>query len=194
VDVIGHPEGRYVGSGTLTERPFGAAVSRKGLALVTRLDAASVAVVDIATRQAVGTIPLGYSPTGVTFDREGNFAYVTNQHSQSIGVIDVAAREQVDEVAIGGDPFVVRVSTDGRKLFVSSNTSFVHIVDLQGRAVVDSVGVGYAPNGLAVDPSETKLYVSSFVAGTVAEVDIASSQVLRQFQVGRTSAGSHRVG
>jgi len=102
VDVIGHPEGRYVGSGTLTERPFGAAVSRKGLALVTRLDAASVAVVDIATRQAVGTIPVGYSPTGVTFDREGNFAYVTNQHSQSIGVIDVAAREQVDEVAIGG--------------------------------------------------------------------------------------------
>jgi DNA-binding beta-propeller fold protein YncE len=70
----------------------------------------------------------------------------------------------------------------------------VHIVDLQGREVVDSVGVGYAPNGLAVDPSETKLYVSSFVAGTVTEVDIASSQVLRQFQVGRTSAGSHRVG
>lgn len=184
VDVIGHPEGLYIGSTALADRPYGVAVSRRGTVLVTRLDANVLAVADAASRAIVGSVGVGRVPTGVAFDSQGRYAYVTNQFDSSVGIVDAENGRQVAAVAISGNPYVVKVSPDDRKLYVSSNTDYVRVIDLGQRAVTHSVPVGYAPNGFAIDPDETRLYVSSFVAGTVTEIDLRTDQVLRTFTTG----------
>ena len=186
VDVIGHPDGLYMGSTSLSARPFGVAVSRSGKVYVTRLDAGEVAVADATSRSVVGNVVVGSVPTGVAFNKAGTFAYVTNQYSSSIGFIDAALGTQVATVVIDANPYVVKVSPDDRKLYVSSNSDYVRVIDVATQAVTRKIPVGYAPNGFAVNPTETRLYVSSFVAGTVTEIDIATETELRTFTPGGT--------
>jgi DNA-binding beta-propeller fold protein YncE len=51
---------------------------------------------------------------------------------------------------------------------------------------VKTITVGSLPNGFAVHPDGRMMYISSFQAGTVAEVDLVTEQVLRTFVLGGT--------
>ena len=183
VDVFGRPDGLNAGSAMLGSRPFGAGISKNGVLYVTRLDAGTMASVDVAKRSISGSIEVGSIPTGVTFSKDGKTAYVTNQGSGNVGVVDVATGRQVSTIPVSGAPFVVRVSPSGTKLYVTSNANIVSIVNLATSQVVEQIPVNVAPNGFAVTPDERRIYVSSAFGTQVTEFDPATDQVLRRFTV-----------
>ena len=188
LEVFGHPEGRLVGAESLGGRPFGVAVSRDGVVYVTQLDASALARLD-TTRRVVGAVSVGHTPTGVAFSPTGDLAFVTNQSSGTVAVVDVAKGTSVADVRVPAAPFVPFVSPDGRKLFVTTNTSRVYVADSRTRALVDSITLTHAPNGFALDPDERRIYVSAFFGGSVHEIDVATNAVLRAFMPGGVPQG-----
>lgn len=179
LEVFGHPVGINDTAHTVTDRPFGIAVSRTGLIYVLRLDAGTISVLD-ATRQVIDSITVGFAPTGVTFSRDGQRAYVTNQGSQSLGVIDVATGTQVNQITLGANPYVTEVSPDGSKVLVSTNLGKVYVVS-NSASVTDSFTVGDPANGIAFHPSSNLVYISRFTSGLVSEVNLGNGNGVRTF-------------
>ena len=189
VDVFGHPEGRLVDRVPLGFAPFGVAVSRQGVALVTQAWGEKVARLSVDPLVAIASIDVGVIPTAVAFDPGGRTAYVTNQWSRSVGVIDVSSGRQVATIPLRGDPFVVTVSADGATIYATQSDGWVFAIGRETLRVVDSVHVGHAPNGFALHPDGTRLYVSSAWGATIAEVDMATNRVLRTFEPGGMPQG-----
>ena len=189
VDVFGHPEGVLVDRVPLDHAPFGVAVSRQGVALVTQAWGEKIARLSVDPLAAIASIDVGVVPTGVAFDPGGRTAYVTNQWSRNVGVIDVSSGRQVATVELSGDPFVVTVSPDGATIYATQNDGWVFAIDRQSLRVTDSIRVGHAPNGFALHPHGGRLYVSSAWGATIAEVDMATNAVLRTFEPGGMPQG-----
>lgn len=60
----------------------------------------TVAVVEIATRKLVASIPVGSRPTGLDITADGTKLYVANETGNNISVIDVAIRHELRRIAL----------------------------------------------------------------------------------------------
>jgi YVTN family beta-propeller protein len=183
-DGITHPEGIVTATTSLDSRPFGVAVSEDGDVLVTRLDAAAVALGALPSTALGKSIGVGSVPTDVEVDRTGTYAYVTNQFSSNVGVIDLATETQAATIPVSGDPYRAMLSPDGASLFVTGNADSLFIVDVAARAIIARLAVGLDANGLVADYTGKRLYVSNQSDGTVAEVDLTTNTVAGSLPIG----------
>lgn len=183
-DGITHPVGVVASTTTLDNRPFGTAVSRNGDVVITQLDAGTVARGALPGGPLGTSIVVGAVPTDVTVDRAGTYAYVTNQFSHNVGVIDLSSNTQIATISVSGDPFRVKLSPDGSSIFITGNADSLFVVDVASRSISGRLAVGLDANGLAVDYTGRRLYVSNQSDGTVSEVDLTTSSVLRTIVVG----------
>ena len=189
VDVFGHPTGVRMGRTELGDAPFGVAVSRQGVALVTQAWGGRLARLSLDPFAVIGGIDVGTVPTAVAFSQSGDTAYVTNQISGNVGVVDLATNRQVTTVPVRGDPFVVTLSPDDRTVYATQNTEWVFAIDRATHRVTDSIRVGTAPNGFAIHPNGERMYVSASWGGTITEIEIATHRVLRTFVPGGMPQG-----
>ena len=135
-----HPEGAIQGTKTLTARPFGAAISPKGVGLVTQLDNATLRVINVEDGSLGSSITVGQTPTRVAFDPTGATAYVSNQSSDNLGVISMSTLTQTSTIPLPGSPFAVAVSPKGDRVYVGTTTDRVYVINPATRAIVDSDG------------------------------------------------------
>src|SRR2546428_13118292 len=88
-----HPAGVIQFSAPLAGRPYGLAISSKDVTYIKQLDASRVARVDLPSGFGfTASVAVGFIPTSVAFDMNGETAWVTNQLSSpsTLGRIDVA--------------------------------------------------------------------------------------------------------
>ena len=145
-----------------------------------------VVIVDAATNQTKGTIPVGHRPLGVAVDPEGAHVYVSNQDGTngSVSIIDVASKEVID-VAVGNDPTGVALKLPGTVLYVANRVDrTVSVIDTATNQIIGSPTVGDNPLGVAVDPAGTRVYVVNKGSGTVSVIDTGTNQVVRTIDVG----------
>lgn len=166
------------------DAPTDIAVSAGGAIYVTRAYAARVDRLDLPSRTAVASIPVGANPTRLAFDPSGRLAFVTNQFDASVSVIDVAAGARIDDLPVGGDPAPVLVAADGRTVFVSTNHDELVALSLSLRRVVARLSLPATSHHLAAHPRAARLFVSTRSAGSVLEVDAPSLRVRRVFEIG----------
>ena len=178
-----HPEGAVAATLTLAARPFGAAISSRGVGLVTQLDNRTVRVVNVAEGTVGASITVGETPTRITFSPSGDVAYVSNQSSRTIGIIDMSTLTQTTTIPLPGSPFATAVSANGSRLYVGTTTDRVYVINTATRAIIDSVDVGSYPNGIVLSSEGSRYWVANAYSGTVTEVNASTNDVTRTFQV-----------
>jgi YVTN family beta-propeller protein len=155
-----------------------------------------VSVIDTASNQMAGTIPVGYGPIHIAITPNGRRAYVANHLVQgdlsiedAVSVIDTAANRVVATVPVGVDtsPIHVAISPDGSRAYVASeNPGSLSIIDTASNQVVATLPLGRDTNPLhvAITPDGSRAYIANVTSDTVSVLDTASSELIATVAVG----------
>jgi YVTN family beta-propeller protein len=148
--------GKYLGPLELVASPDGASL------FVLNVDAAQVAVLDVASGKVARTIGLPPGPTGLALSPDGATLYVTCATPQgTVSEIDVASGNAKGRIPVGHGACGPTVSPDGKRLYVCNRfDDKVALVDLEAKkvAVVPAVR---EPIHSAVTPDGATLLVSN---------------------------------
>src|SRR5260370_40388557 len=68
----------------------------------------------VRSYRVLGTIPVGYGPTGIAFSVDGRFAYVSNQDDKSVTVIDTTTQELIQAIPVQTNPHFLVLGPDRR--------------------------------------------------------------------------------
>ncbi len=141
-----------------------------------------VAVVDVATRTTLKTLPAGLDPETFDVSRDGTRLFVSNEDADSATIVDVASGKAIANIKVGKEPEAVTVAPDGRTVWVSGETDHnITGIDLAtGKAIADIDILGKRPRGIGFLPSGDRAYVTNEVSGTVSVVDIPAKRTLKQ--------------
>jgi YVTN family beta-propeller protein len=146
--------------------PWGLAFTSDGkTAYVTNYEANTVSVLDVASRQVVGTIPVGEDPINIVLSPDGKTAYVSNYEGNSVTVIDTATRSVVGgPITIGEGPWGLGITPDGGKLYVANySDDTVSVIDTATRSVVGGpIPTGDQPYEIALTPNGKTAYVANY--------------------------------
>ncbi len=115
-------------------------------------------------------------PTGIAFHPDGKTAYAALSRTGRVAVIDTQFRRIVREIAVGLAPHGVAVDAKRDRLYVTNRG---------GRA--PSGNQAQSPSAgamLAVDPK-----TGATLNGTVSVIDLKTSSVIREVEVGRAPSG-----
>ncbi|MFC5139721.1 protein kinase [Actinomycetospora rhizophila] len=165
----------------------------------------SVAVVDTATDQVTGSVPVGTFPGDLAVSGDGTRVYVSERGTDAapgsvLTTIDTSANRVTARIEVGPAPSGLALSPDGRVAYVANEGtnaapgSTVSVVDLAAGQVTATVPVGQGPSGVALSPDGRKLYVANEgvltgVGNTVSVVDTATNAVTGTIRVGDTPRG-----
>ena len=106
-------------------------------------------------------------------------AYVGNFKDNTVSVIDIDTAAVVATVPVVAGPHGMAVTPDGRRVFVSGDTSSgVSVIDTATDRVIQTIDVGKTPHGVAMTPDGKTLLVAVYGEGRVAFVDVASNSVV----------------
>jgi autotransporter-associated beta strand protein/YVTN family beta-propeller protein len=117
----------------------------------------TVSVINTATNSVVSSIPVGFSPTGITVTPNGQYVYVANMNNQgvsgTVSVISTATNTVVSTIAVGAAPIGVSVTPDGKYVYVSNSNigrsgplvGIVSVISTATNTVVGSIPVGTVP-------------------------------------------------
>lgn len=143
---------------------------------------AGLAIIDTATDQVIGGVPLATGPTllqGVTVSQDGTRVYVAGfQHNEPLYVVDPFAREVVAEIEFG-DLGVPRLSTfapNDESLYVSTSEGIARI----DPATNEIIASAFVQNGLTatdVHPSGDRVY-SLDIGGDLYSLDAITLETL----------------
>jgi len=140
----------------------------------------AISVLDVATRNVVGTVPVGSGPSAVAVSADGKFAYATNSNSNTVSVIQTATNQVVGlAIPVGAEPLGIAVSPDGKFLYTSNfGSSSVSIVNTATNTVVNTISVNPAPFGVAVTPNGQYVYVTNGSNGSSNTVTVINTTTL----------------
>ena len=156
--------GKYLGPWDLVASPDGKSL------FVLNVDAAQVAVVDVASSKVARTIALLAGPTGLAVSPDGATLYVTCATPQgTVSVIDAASGKAKGSIPVGHGATGPTVSPDGKRLYVCNRfNNNVALVDLEAKkvalvpavrepirsAVTADGATLFVSNHLPIDPSD----------------------------------------
>jgi YVTN family beta-propeller protein len=164
----------------------------------------TVAIIDAAKRQVIGTIPVGRRPRSLKVSRDANLLYVTvsgspakapgldeaklappDRSADGIAVVDLNQRGIVRRLPAGQDPTWLDLSADGKTLFVSNEeTAQMTAVDLVSGTIRGQVDVGGEPQGVTVRPDGKEIYVAVAKDNGVTVVDPSTLAVVARVPAG----------
>ena len=139
-----------------------------------------VAVVDVASRRVVRTLPAGSDPEAFDVSPDGSRLFVSNENADSASIIDLAKGTVILNVKTGKEPEGVTVAPDGRIFWVTAETDAnITGIDTQSGAVVGVLEVGVRPRAIAFVDGGAKAFVTNEAGGTVTVVDMAVRKVVK---------------
>lgn len=182
---LGHPRGVAVYTVPLGHGPWGARISSRGSAYVTRPLTDSVARIDLSGPTVLSSFGVGHRPDDVWFDVSGSKAYVTNLDDHTVGVINTATNSQTTTYPVSAGPLRLLLGPGEARLYVTLDNGTVAVLDAGTGAIDTTLSVGGPPNGIALSPDGSRVYVSS-TSGTVTEILTASNTIGRTLTMGGT--------
>lgn len=140
-----------------------------------------VFVIDLTARppRPIGVVTVGWQPSGLSINQQGDLALVANRAGRSISVLAINGNEVtvVHSIAMHDEVAHVAFTPDGRRaLAVKPAAGRVAILDVMGSRVVDrheDIAVGAWPNNIEVTPNGGLAIVSNAGAeeGATGEID-----------------------
>jgi YVTN family beta-propeller protein len=128
----------------------------------------SVVVVDAATRETKGEIPVGGHTHDVAFSPDGRWAYASNRLDDSVSVISVGARTVVRTIPAGDEPHGLLTDASGDTLFVLNTAGdSVSVIDVQSGEELRRLATSRSPWSLALSPDGGRLLITNALSRLV---------------------------
>jgi YVTN family beta-propeller protein len=168
-------------------------------AYITNPGARTITVLNTATDQVSGTIPIPQGPPqAVSFSPDSRTAYVSVYGSHSaplIAFIDTAAGKVTSTVPVDNhEPGPSATSTDGLSLYVPNHNdvqggagdNLVDVIDLATKTLIDSIPVKANPHWVVVDNKRGLFYVTDHQSAVVTVLSAKTNRIITTIPVGET--------
>jgi len=163
-------------------------------AFTANIGSGTISVLDLAAGTKLRDVQVGGKPEGIAISPDGSTLWVSDLDGSRVVAFDAATFEKLAEVPTGPVPIRVAVSPDGRWV-VTSNAAAgtLTVIDANSRRVARTIPVSGARGAVQVtilfSADGERLYAAETGRDQVAEVDLASGQVLRRLPAGRQGDG-----
>ena len=133
---------------------WGVAEVEGGHLLVSNWKGETLTLLDRASGEAVGRIPVGIKPSYLAVSPDGKKAYAAGKLSGNLAIVDIGKREPDRILDVGHKPMGVAASADGRWLYVAACKSRkISRIDLKFEVVLATFGAPLATtSNLALTP------------------------------------------
>ena len=134
-------------------------------------------------------------PHHAAVSRDGSRLYVVSQPGNNVSVIDTATGQVIATIPVGVRPEGVAITPDGKAAFVAVRVSAyqgrLDRIDLTTNTVTGSISLNglNGPKEIAITPDGTRAYVTFETDRTVAELALATNQVVATVPVGTPTIG-----
>ncbi len=131
-----------------------------------------IAVVDVAKRALVATLPSGPDPEALDLSPDGRTLFVSNEDTAQMSAIDLPSGKVRGVVDVGHEPEGVTVRPDGKVVFVTSEQDGeVTAVDTTTLAVVGHIPTAQRPRSLVITRDGLTGFVADEFAKRVTVID-----------------------
>lgn len=161
------------------------------LAFVANTGAATVSVIDPATKSVQTTLTVGEDPVGAWPATNGKM-YVDNETSQTVSVIDVASATVTETLSLGFKPGYVAFQDKTNELWVSDATNGKAVIyQRDGGAWIKKAEVltGNDAHAIVFNADRSLAYVTNQGANTVTVLDATTFGKVKELPVGRMPNG-----
>jgi len=163
-------------------------------AYTANIAAGTVSVIDLKTAKKRRDLTIGGKPEGLALTKRGRELWVGDLDAPRVSIWDTRTGKKIAERPV--DPVAIRVlaSPDG-KLVATSNiaSGTISLFNAETRALVRTIKVsGEAAKGqvtLLFSADSKRLYAAETGHDKVAEIDVASGEVLRRIAAGKNGDG-----
>jgi YVTN family beta-propeller protein len=166
------------------DNPLAVRVSPDGTQLFVATGGTRVYIVDVATRQIVKYVDVGYAPNGFAVHPDGRILYVSSFLGGSVTEIDMYTGVVLRTFWIGGVPQEMALDRRGRHLYVANEAGFLNEIDLQTGQLGRSIALQGGAFGVGVTADDGQAYVSIPNAGIVQVFSLSTGQLARALEVG----------
>ncbi len=163
-------------------------------AYTANIRAGTVSVIDLKGARKLRDIAVGGRPEGIALASDDLVLWVGDLEGSRVQAFDTATFEKLTEVKTGGVPIRVAASPDG-KWIVTSNLGAggLSIIDAATRQHVRDVAIsGQQEAGqvtILFSADGKRLYAAETGRDAIAEVDLATGEVLRRLPAGKNGDG-----
>jgi YVTN family beta-propeller protein len=146
-----------------------------------------IAIVDLASGQAIRDIVGKPQTEGVEFSRDGSQLIVTNESDNSLSVLDAASGKLLRTVALaayGDRPRGVKRSPDGRTYVVTLELSGKLLVLNEQLELVRQLPTARTPYGVAFDRAGSRVFVAANKDKLLQVFDTATWEKIKDVPIG----------
>ena len=170
------------------------AVTRDGSrAFTANIAAGTVSVLDLREMSKLRDFAVGGEPEGIALSADERVLWVGDLEDARVQAFDTTSLEKLAEVQTGPVPIRVAVSPDGRWVVTSNlGDGSLTLIDSSTMKKVRDIAVSGTEEAAQVTilfGADGKLYAAETGRNQVAEIDLASGEVLRRLPVGAQGDG-----
>jgi DNA-binding beta-propeller fold protein YncE len=163
-------------------------------AYVSNIISGSVTVFDLTSLRKVQDIQLGGMAEGIALSKDGRRLWVGNNTAPEIRVVDLATGRVAATLPTDPNAIRVAISPDGKTVVTSNFTSgTLNLFDEPRQRPLRTIRLSGERTALQVTLQFSKdgkrIFVAETGRNTIAEVDLASGQVLRRIAAGKGGDG-----
>jgi DNA-binding beta-propeller fold protein YncE len=171
---VSDPESREVIVLENDSYPYTCALDSEARRLFVSLwNKASVAVIDLATKQVSGTWETERHPTEMVLSPDGKTLYVACANSTRVSVLDTASGKPLQTLScslypaapVGNTPMSLSLTPEGQMLFVANadcnNLAVFNVAEPANARSLGFIPVGWYPTSVRFNPHDKKIYVAN---------------------------------
>jgi len=163
-------------------------------AYTANIGSGTVSVLDLAAGTKLRDVEVGGTPEGIALSTDGKTLWVGDNDGARVIAFDTDRFELLAELPTGPVPIRVAASPDGRWIVTSNaGAGTLTVIDARSRTVARTIPVSGTAAAAQVtilfSADGSRLYAAETERNQVAEIDIASGQVLRRLHGGRQGDG-----
>jgi YVTN family beta-propeller protein len=138
------------------------------------------------------TIPVGSSPSEVTFSTDGSTAFVANTGSASVTVINASTKAIRTTLPVGVDPVGAWPASNGKMYVDNEASKTISIIDVASLVVTETLNLGYKPGYVAYHSETNELWVTDATNGKAVIYERVSNTWAKKAEV-VTGADAHAI-
>lgn len=166
-----------------------AAEARKPLAIVMNSGEASVAVIDMTTRQVLQTVPTLREPSHWALSPDRSKLYIADAGGNALFIMDPVTGAPLGH-RVMADPYQIGYTPDERYFVANAlRLNFVDVYDGATLKLVKRFKVGGMPSHLDFSPDSRWSFNSMQESGTLVSIDLTTMTPRWKAKVGSTPAG-----
>jgi DNA-binding beta-propeller fold protein YncE len=176
-------------------------------AYTSNMGSGSITAIDLEKGERQANIKTGDGAEGITVSNDGKQVWVTNRAADTLTVLDAGSLDAVKEISSPGFPIRATATPGGQVLVTRARAGELVIYDVgtldvvrtvsfdldslnvEDRLFGDRFGDSPVPIGVIVDGSGSHAFVALANADVIAEVDLATGNIVRQLRAGKEPDG-----